>query len=231
MFLTFFAFLLIKVNLLIHLSSFIFWFKIISLDLFLKIKSMRVFNNLLLLSILIPLFSYCQRSLTPDWHEQVIANYIRAQLAQPEEYQGKIFKIIDQEYLESQPVITDSISALRGYYHEVFSAIGSKPNLPLLKLDTLDVYINYLPQFKDVHNKTVNELTRALQSELDFLNQVLIKFNLSIYHPLPTDSLIVYHEYSTNNSIGQFAYQSVFEIDLIDKDILAEKILNQSRIL
>lgn len=193
---------------------------------------MRAVNNILLLSFLIPLFTYCQRSMTPDWHQQVIAVDIQNQLEDPNDYQGAEFKIIDQTYLESQPVVASSIAALKIYYQQIFDATGIEQKLPPLQLDTLKVYLDYLPQLADLQSKTqVNELKIALDLELQYLNQILLEFNLSIYQPLPIDSLIVYHEYIAKKSFGKFQYQSVFEIDPEKKIILAEKILHKTQIL
>jgi len=193
---------------------------------------MKALNNLLILTFLIPLFTYCQRSLMPDWHKEVIVNFIQKQLESPTSYQGGQFKIIDQEYLESQPVIADCMSALNDYYLEILNETGSKNQLPVLKLDTLNTYLSYLPElYKSREKETVVELQFAIKNELEFLDDILHEFNLSIYHPLPVDSLIVYHEYSAKTTFGEFAIQSIFEIDNADKIILAEKILHKTHIL
>lgn len=193
---------------------------------------MKLLNHILLMSFCLPLFTYCQRSLTPDWHQQIVSHYIKSQLNDPNSYQAGTFTIIDQQYLESQPVVANSIAALQQKYQDLFVQADLQKNLPVLKLDTLNIYMECLPQISKGSNQDeLEKLRLTIEDELSYLDEVLQAFNLSVFHPIPTDSLIVYHEYVAVTEFGEYDFQSIFEIDRKDKVILAEKIFNKTQIL
>jgi len=190
---------------------------------------MKIFNKSLLCILLMSFLSYCGRGLTSNWHEQVIQHYLNEELDWPQSYQKLDFVIIDKNYLENQTAIHTSISYLHSKYHDLFKLAAVKQHPPL-GLDTLNIYQK---TFKDLKLVDINvkQLKDDINQELDFLNSLLQTYNLSIHKPLPTDSLIVYHEYLAENSLGRFKRQSIFEIATEEKYVLSEKILNQSEML
>ena len=178
---------------------------------------MKLFNRALLLVLSSSLLYYCHRDLSPDWYKQVVSAHMYEHAAYGH-YYPEDFIIIDQAYLENQEPIRQSMQALSTLYSKLEEDLPAlRQDLPPLQLDTLPGYVQQYEKLSETLPRAQHNLVKDIAAEIEYLDQILGYFDLNVYHPIPKDSLLVYHAFTLDSE----RQQSLFEIDLVSRKIVS----------